>query len=89
MEEKRVIEPTTDKGGKRPQVEGRRRMLSNDHSPPSRKGLQDRMEIPQEKQKWRWQPGNEERGQHIRDNMDEEGVNLEWNIGGEDGLIPT
>jgi hypothetical protein len=45
------------------------------------------MEIPQEKQKWRWQPGNEESGQHIRDNMEVEGVTLECNIGREDSRL--
>jgi len=38
MEEERVLEPTTVTGGKRPQVERRRRTLSNDHAPPSREG---------------------------------------------------
>ena len=40
------------------------------------------------KQRVRWQPGNEESGQHIRDITDVEGVTLECNIGGEDGRLP-
>jgi hypothetical protein len=42
------------------------------------------METHQEEQPMRWQPGNEDRGRPISDNMDVEGVNYEWNIGGEE-----
>ena len=74
MEEGRVLE-TTDE---RPQVEGRRRTLINDHAPPSRKGLENRMETPQEQQPVRRQPGDEESGRPIRDKMDVEGGALDW-----------
>jgi hypothetical protein len=41
------------------------------------------METPQVQKPVRWHPGNEESGRPIRDNMDVEGVSLEWNIGEE------
>jgi len=81
MEEECVLEPTTDTAGERPHVEGRRRTLSNDYAPPSWEGLEDRMETCHEQQPVRRQPGNEENGRPIRDNMDVEGVTLEWSIG--------
>ena len=84
MEEERVLEPTTDTAGERPHVEGRRRTLSNDHATPSWEGLEDRMETPQEQQPVRLQPGNEESGLPIRDNMDDEGGTLEWSTGGKE-----
>jgi hypothetical protein len=47
------------------------------------------METPQEKQPVRWQPDNVESGRSIRDNMDVEGVTLEWNTGREEeGRLP-
>jgi len=48
------------------------------------------METSQEQQPVTRQPGNEEYGRPIRDNMDVEGVTLEWTIGGtEEGrLVP-
>ena len=82
MEEERVLETTTVTAGERPQVEGRRRTLCNDHAPPSRKGLQERMGAPQEQKQVRRQPGNEESGWPIRDNMDMVGGTLEWSTGG-------
>jgi hypothetical protein len=39
------------------------------------------METPQVKQPVRWQSDNVESGRPIRDNMDVEGVTLEWNTG--------
>ena len=78
MEEERVLETTTVTGGERPQVEGRRRTLSNDHAPQSRKGLDNRMETPKVQQRVRRKPGNEESGRPIRDNMDVEGGALDW-----------
>ena len=89
MEEERVVEPTTDTAGKLPHGERRRRTPNNDHPPPSWKELGDRMETPQEKQPVRWQPDNVESGRSIRDNMDLEGVTLEWNTGREEeGRLP-
>jgi len=82
MEEERVLESTTDTAGERPHVEERRRTLSNDHAPPSREGLEDRIEIPQEQQPVRRQSGNEESGRPIEENMDVEGGTLEWSTGG-------
>jgi len=46
------------------------------------------METSQEKQPVRWQPDNVESGRPIRDNMDIEGVTLEWNTGREEGRLP-
>jgi hypothetical protein len=89
MEEEPVLEPTTDTAGKLPDVERRRRTLNNDHPPPSWEELEDRMETPEEKQPVRWQPDNVESGWPVRDNMDVEGVILEWNIGvEEEGRLP-
>jgi len=42
------------------------------------------MEKPQERQPVRRQPGNEENGRPIRDNMDVEGGTLEWSTGGKE-----
>ena len=83
-EEERVLEPTMDTAGERPHVEGRRRTLSNDHAPPSWERLEGRMETSQEQQPVRRQPDNEECGRPVRDNMDVEGVTLEWSIGGKE-----
>jgi len=74
MEEERVLEPTTDPAGERAQVEGRRRTVCNDHALLFREGLEDRTETPQEQQPVRRQPGNEESGRPITDNMDVEGA---------------
>jgi hypothetical protein len=84
MEDEPVLEPTTDTAGKLPHVERRRRTLNNDHPPPSWEELEDRMETPQEKEPVRWQTDNVESGRPIRDNMDVEGVTLEWNTGREE-----
>jgi len=88
MEEKRVLEPTTHTTVERQIVEGRRWTFSNDYAPPSWKGLEDRMETSHEQQPVRRQPGNEENGRLIRDNMDVEVVTLKWTIGGtEEGRL--
>ena len=50
MEEERVLEPKMDTAGERPQVDRKRRTLSNAYAPPSRERLEDRMETPQEQQ---------------------------------------
>ena len=42
------------------------------------------METSQEQQPVRRQPDNEECGRPVRDNMDVEGVTLEWSIGGKE-----
>ena len=89
MEEERVLEPTTDTAGKLLHVGRRLRTLNNDHPPPSWEELEDRMETPQEKQPVRWQPDNMYSGRPIRDNMDVEGVTLDWNTGREEeGRLP-
>ena len=89
MEEEPVLETTTDTAGKLPHVERRRRTLNNDHPQPSWEELEDRMETPQEKQPVRWQPDNVESGRPIRNNMDVEGVTLEWNTDRkEEGRLP-
>jgi len=85
--EERVLEPTTVTADERPQVEGRRRTLSNDHALPFWEGLRDRMETPQEQQPARRQPGKEESGRPIRDKLDMEGVILEWCTGGKEGRL--
>ena len=69
----RVLESTTDTAGERPHVEGRRQTLSKDHALPSWEGLEDRMEIPQQQQSVKRQPGSEESGRPIRDNTDWKG----------------
>ena len=83
MDEEWKLESTTDTACKLPHVERRQRTLNNDHSPPPWEELEDRMETPQEKQPVRWKSDNEESGRPFRDNIVVEGVNLEWNIGGE------
>jgi len=70
-------------------VEGKRRTLNNDHTPPSWEGLEDRMETPQEQQPVRRQPDSEESGRPIRDNVDVEGGTLEWSIGGKEEGCPA
>jgi len=88
MEEEPVLEPTTDKAGKLPHGERRRWTLNNDHPPPSWEEPEDKMEAPQETQPVRCQPDNMESGRPIRDNMDVEGVTLEWNTSREEGRLP-
>ena len=83
MDEEWKLESTTDTACKLPHVERRQRTLNNDHSPPPWEELEDRMETPQEKEPVRWKSDNEESGRPFRDNIVVEGVNLEWNIGGE------
>ena len=78
MEEDRELEHTTVTADERPQVKGRRRTLSNDHSPRSWERLEDRVETPQEQQPVRRQSGNEESGRPISENTDVEGGTLEW-----------
>jgi len=84
MEEERVLEPTTDTAGERPNVEGRRRTICNNYAAPPWERLEDRMEKSRGQQPVRRQPGNEENGRPIRDNMDVEGVTLERSTGGTD-----
>jgi len=74
IEEKRVLEPAEDTEGDVPQVEGRRRTLSTDHTPPPREGMETRTETSHEQQPVRRQPGCEETGRTIRENMDLDGV---------------
>jgi len=89
MVEERVLGPATVTAGEGQQVEVRRRTLSNDYAPPSREGLEDRMETPLEQQPVRRQPGNEKSGRPIRDNVDLEGSTLEWSTGGKEEGRPA
>jgi len=58
-----------------------RSVTTRPHRPGGR-GLEDRMVTPQEQQPVRRQPGNEESGRPIRDNMDVERGILELSTGG-------